>query len=188
MATDIRPLIGGCGGVYFLAQPGELVVEVVKRDRNAKKTTTDLRALLIGPDRTVLQEATIPDDGNPVGSGLGPARYVRLSTRVDRPGVYSLNVTVSQDRYGTEIFLPDAARNVTVAALCERGLADRMVLSQDACATIDWFPEELIDQLAPNWHFTHLFETILPQLAELGVSDADVATMLDETPSRWLAA
>jgi len=103
MATDIRPLIGGCGGVYFLAQPGELVVEVVKRDRNAKKTTTDLRALLIGPDRTVLQEATIPDDGNPVGSGLGPARYVRLSTRVDRPGVYSLNVTVSQDRYGTEM-------------------------------------------------------------------------------------
>ena len=63
-----------------------------------------------------------------------------------------------------------------------------MVLSQDACATIDWFPEEMIAQLAPKWHFTHIFEEILPALAELGVSDADVATMLDETPRSWLSA
>ncbi len=100
----------------------------------------------------------------------------------------ALGPFIGMDRYGTEIFLPDAARNTTVAALCERGYAGRMVLSQDACATIDWFPEEMIAQLAPKWHFTHIFEEILPALAELGVSDADVATMLDETPRSWLSA
>ena len=100
----------------------------------------------------------------------------------------ALGPFIGMDRYGTEIFLPDAARNTTLAALCERGYADRMVISQDACATIDWFPEEMIAQLAPKWHFTHIFEEIIPALGELGVSDGDIATMLDETPRDWLSA
>jgi len=100
----------------------------------------------------------------------------------------ALGPFIGMDRYGTEIFLPDAARNTTLAALCERGYASRMVISQDACATIDWFPEEMIAQLAPKWHFTHIFEEIIPALGELGVSDGDIATMLDETPRDWLSA
>jgi len=61
------------------------------------------------------------------------------------------------------------------------------VLSQDACATIDWFPEEMVGQLAPKWSFTLIFEEIIPQLRELGVSDADIDTMLDVVPAAWLA-
>jgi len=99
----------------------------------------------------------------------------------------ALGVFIGMDRYGTAIFLPDAARNAVVAELCSRGHAGRMVLSQDACATIDWFPEAMIAELAPDWHFTHIFQTILPQLRELGVPDADIDTMLDVTPRRWLA-
>jgi hypothetical protein len=95
--------IGGVGGAYFLAESGELVVEVEKRDLNRRGSRAELRALLVGPDRRVLQEATIPDDGKPRGSGVGPARKVRLATRVARKGVYGLNVTVSGDRYGHEI-------------------------------------------------------------------------------------
>jgi phosphotriesterase-related protein len=94
---------------------------------------------------------------------------------------------IGLDRYGTEIFLPDPQRNDTVVALLERGHLDRMMLSQDACATIDWFPEEMVAQLAPKWNFTHLFDEILPTLAEMGVTDAQVATMLDDNPARWLA-
>ena len=56
----------------------------------------------------------------------------------------ALGPYIGMDRYGTAIFLPDEQRNTTVAELCRRGYASRMVLSQDACATIDWFPEELI--------------------------------------------
>lgn len=95
--------IGGCGGVYFLAEPGMLEVEVLKRDRNQRGRRTDLRAILAGPDRRVLQEATIPDDGQARGSGLGPVQRCRLSARVERKGVYALNITVSQDRYGEEV-------------------------------------------------------------------------------------
>ena len=101
--TEITLGIGGTGGVYFLASPGKLIVDVEKRDRNLRRRRTDLRAILFGPDRQVLQEATIPDDGRPPRSGAGPARRVRLSADVPRKGVYGLNVTVSQDRYGQEI-------------------------------------------------------------------------------------
>ena len=98
--SEIEFAIGGTGGVYFLAEPGELIVDVEKRDRNARGRRTELRAILVGPDRRVLEDVTIPDDGAPKGSGLGPAQRVRLSTHVERKGIYGLNVTVSQDRYG----------------------------------------------------------------------------------------
>jgi len=42
----------------------------------------------------------IPDDGEPVGEGLGPPATVTLRTEVPRAGIYALNVTVSRDRYG----------------------------------------------------------------------------------------
>ncbi|MBM3473326.1 MAG: hypothetical protein FJX75_08675 [Armatimonadetes bacterium] len=102
-AAEVTLGIGGCGGVYFLASPGELVVEVEKRDRHLSDRDTELRAILVGPDREVLQEAAIPDDGQPKGSGLGAPQRVALRTQVRWPGVYALNVTVSQDRYGDEI-------------------------------------------------------------------------------------
>lgn len=94
--------LGGLGGVYLLAEPGELTIDVFKRDRNRRGSTAELRAILAGPDRHVIQEATIPDDGQARGSGLGPVQQTRLATRVERKGVYVLNVTVSQDRYGEE--------------------------------------------------------------------------------------
>lgn len=103
VTTLAGPLMGGCGGVYFYAEPGELWVEVVKRDRNVRDTRTVLQALLVSPDRRVVQQASIPDDGLPVGKGPGPLQRVRLSTQVDHPGVYLLNVTVSNDRYGYEM-------------------------------------------------------------------------------------
>lgn len=102
--AEFSPLMGGCGGVYFLAEPGPLVVEVLKRDRNERAVTTELRAILVGPDRRVLHEAFIPDDGMAVGSGLGPPQTARLTAVVDRPGIYALNVTVSADRYGENMF------------------------------------------------------------------------------------
>ena len=102
--AEFSPLMGGCGGVYFLAEPGPLVVEVLKRDRNERAATTELRAILAGPDRRVLREAFIPDDGRAVGSGLGPPQAARLTAEVNRAGIYALNITVSADRYGENMF------------------------------------------------------------------------------------
>lgn len=94
--------------------------------------------------------------------------------------------TIGMDRYGLDIFLPEAQRNATVLALCERGHADRMVLGQDACATIDWFPKEMIEQLAPNWNFTHIFEAVIPELLATGVTQAQIDGMLGANVHRWL--
>ncbi|MBN1441842.1 MAG: hypothetical protein JXA90_03985, partial [Planctomycetes bacterium] len=95
--------IGGTGGAYFLVSPGELTIDLQKRDRNLTGRRTHLRAILVGPDREVLEDVTIPDDGRPRGSGPGPVQEVRLSARAARRGVYGLNITVSQDRYGEDI-------------------------------------------------------------------------------------
>ena len=51
-------------------------------------------------------------------------------------------VYVGLDRYGLEMFLPIDKRNATAAELLRRGHAERILISQDFCATIDWFPPE----------------------------------------------
>jgi len=92
--------LGGCGGVYFYAPIGELRVEVQKQDLNIRGSKTHLRALLFAPDRSVVDQAWLDDDGRPTRSGPGPVQRAMLRTEVKRPGVYGLNITVTQDRYG----------------------------------------------------------------------------------------
>jgi len=99
--SDSTPLLwGGCGGVYFYAPAGELWVEVAKRDLNIRSGETHLRAILFGPDRQVLADATIPDDGRAEGGGPGPVQRIRLSADIERPGVCGMMIAVSTDRYG----------------------------------------------------------------------------------------
>ena len=96
---------------------------------------------------------------------------------------------LGMDRYGLDaVFLPTEPRNATIAELCRRGHADRLMLSHDACATIDWFPREVVEQLAPNWHFGYLHESVLPQLREAGVTDVQIDQMLVANPAGWLSA
>ncbi|MHC4702423.1 MAG: BNR-4 repeat-containing protein [Planctomycetota bacterium] len=95
--------LGGCGGVYFYAPAGELWVEVHKQDLNIRRTKTHLRALLFAPDRKVVDEAWLADDGRPTRSGPGPVQRALLRTNVERPGVYGLNITVTHDRYGENV-------------------------------------------------------------------------------------
>jgi phosphotriesterase-related protein len=55
-------------------------------------------------------------------------------------GLIDKGVYVGLDRYGLEMFLPIDKRNATTAELLRRGHAQRLMISQDYCATIDWFP------------------------------------------------
>jgi hypothetical protein len=101
MENPIDLHFGGAGGAYFLASPGKLVIDLEKRDRNVHERRTDLRAVLLGPDREVLEDVTILDAGHSVGTG--PIQRATLSTEVRRQGIYALSITISQDRYGEEI-------------------------------------------------------------------------------------
>jgi phosphotriesterase-related protein len=94
---------------------------------------------------------------------------------------------IGMDRYGLDIILPTEQRNSTVVELVGRGYAERMMLSQDTCCTIDWFPQEMVDRMAPNWHMTYVLDEIVPALKEAGVSDDQVDAMMVEAPRRWLA-
>ncbi|MGB4726860.1 MAG: hypothetical protein WBH86_05620, partial [Thermogutta sp.] len=125
---EVAWAVGGAGGAYFFATDGVLRVEVYKRDLHRYNRVTELRAILVGPDRRVLAEARIPDDGLLSGKGPGPFQMVRLETKVDRPGVYGLNVTISQDRYGDEIawgFRTNCPRYVIETARGHRDEAHR---------------------------------------------------------------
>ena len=101
--NDWSPGIGGCGGVFFQVSLGQLNIEVEKRDRNLRQHETKLRAILLGPDRQVLQEAVILDDGLEKGSGTGPALSTQLSVLIDRPGIYAMMIVVTNDRYGEDV-------------------------------------------------------------------------------------
>ncbi|MEA2161325.1 MAG: phosphotriesterase-related protein [Solirubrobacteraceae bacterium] len=105
---------------------------------------------------------------------------------VDR-GVY-----VGLDRYGLEMYLPIDQRNIVTAELLRRGHGDRVMISQDFCATIDWFPEEAAPQfeasgMIRNWSMTLVFEEVVPWLREQGVmDDAIFRTVFVDNPARWL--
>jgi len=99
---------------------------------------------------------------------------------------------IGMDRYGLDIFLPTPQRQATVLALLEQGHADRMFLSQDYCSTVDWFPREVQAHLkaseVPKWSMTFLFEEVIPELKERGMTDEQLDQMMVENPKRWLGS
>jgi phosphotriesterase-related protein len=109
-------------------------------------------------------------------------------------GLIDAGVYVGLDRYGLEVFLPIDKRNATAAELLRRGHADRLMISQDFCATIDWYPPEFAEVaessgIVRNWSMTLVFDEVAPALRELGVMDDEVfQTIFVENPRRWLTA
>ena len=64
--------------------------------------------------------------------------------------VLETGVWIGLDRYGLELYLPFEQRQQTTEALLDRGYADRMFLSADSCATIDYFPPSAIEAADPG--------------------------------------
>ena len=89
---------------------------------------------------------------------------------------------LGMDRFGIDTILPFEDRVKIVAAMCERGHADRMVLSQDACCFMDWLPGGAVPQVLPNWHYLHIHTDVLPALKHRGVTEGQINSMLIENP------
>jgi phosphotriesterase-related protein len=96
---------------------------------------------------------------------------------------------LGMDRFGLDTANSTADRVATVAALCEQGYADRMVLSHDTSCYIDWLGPDpsVVSALAPNWVYTHISDDVLPALLEKGVTQAQIDQMLVENPRRYFA-
>ena len=73
--------------------------------------------------------------------------------------------------------------------MCSSDLyADRMVLAHDANCFIDWFGADhdaVRAATAPNWHYTHISDDVLPALREAGVGEAQIEQMLVGNPGRY---
>jgi phosphotriesterase-related protein len=101
-------------------------------------------------------------------------------------------VWIGMDRYGLDMFLPTDRRNATIAELLRRGYADRMHISQDFCATIDWFPPEAEEMLIgqgmvrEDWSMVLVFDEVLPALREDGFTDEHFQTIFVDNPRRWI--
>jgi len=91
---------------------------------------------------------------------------------------------IGMDRFGIDIYCPFDDRVNTVVTLCERGHADKMVLSHDAACLMDWFPGDLLKQFAPKWNYLHISNDVIPALKERGVSEEQVKQMMVENPRR----
>lgn len=99
--------------------------------------------------------------------------------------------TIGCDRFGLDMFLSTNDRAKTIATLCGEGYADRIVLGHDAACYIDYFSgtesQQILSVAAPNWHYRHISEDVLPMLRELGVTEDQITTMLVDNPRRYFS-
>ena len=91
---------------------------------------------------------------------------------------------LGMDRFGVDAILSFEDRVNTVATMCERGHADRMVLSHDASCYFDALPEATLPVALPNWHYLHIHDDVLPALRRRGVTEEQLTTMLVDNPRR----
>ncbi|MBD5604164.1 MAG: phosphotriesterase-related protein [Candidatus Eremiobacteraeota bacterium] len=131
----------------------------------------------------VLAQKLLRDEGVDLGTVVighsGDSADLAYLTELIEAGSY-----LGMDRFGIDALQTFDRRVETVAELCRRGFAERMVLSHDASCHIDWLPPEAL-RAAPNWHFTHIHDDVLPALRERGVTESDIRTMLVDNPKRY---
>lgn len=89
---------------------------------------------------------------------------------------------IGMDRFGIDTILSFEDRADTVAKMCARGHAAKMVLSHDAACFNHWMPEGPAQAALPRWNYLHIFNDVIPALRAKGVSGEQLDTMLVENP------
>jgi len=91
---------------------------------------------------------------------------------------------IGMDRFGLEMILPTEKRIGTIAELCRRGWADRMVLSHDYRCLMDWYPRGANRAFAPRWQLRHIPDDVIPLLRQAGVDERQINAMTVKNPAR----
>jgi len=97
-------------------------------------------------------------------------------------------VLLGMDRFGLDLFNPTDERIKTIAIMAARGYAGSMVLAHDANCFIDYFGaahDAARAAAAPNWHYEHITDDVLPALLASGVTQDQIDTMMVENPVRY---
>jgi phosphotriesterase-related protein len=97
-------------------------------------------------------------------------------------------VLLGFDRFGLETVFPDRLRIAALVGLVAIGHARQLVLSHDYVGCLLGRPRSQPperQQRLDQWDYTHLFKNVLPRLRTLGVSEAQIHTMLVENPRQF---
>lgn len=89
---------------------------------------------------------------------------------------------IGMDRFGIDTIVSFEDRVDTVAEMCKRGHAGKMVLSHDAACYNHWLPERPLPAMLPRWHYLHIHNDVIPALKQKGVTEEQLHTMLVENP------
>jgi phosphotriesterase-related protein len=104
-------------------------------------------------------------------------------------GLLDQGLVLGMDRFGHDYLLPHVARLRTVTELCHLGYAEQLVLSMDSPCFIDYYqdrPAGPTDSGPFTTDYTRMTDRIVPGLLEMGVTEAQVTTMLVTNPARFL--
>jgi phosphotriesterase-related protein len=121
--------------------------------------------------------------------GVAPTRVV-LGHSGDSSDVGHLSALADEgfilgmDRFGINVETTFETRADTLVEMCRRGYADRMVLAHDAACYIDWIDPNVLP-LMTQWNYLHIHDDVLPYVRDRGVTDAQIESMLVETPRRY---
>jgi phosphotriesterase-related protein len=91
------------------------------------------------------------------------------------------------DRCGIPLTVPLDAQLDTLASLCERGYAGRIMLAHDRASFSDWFSNAELEFGVPDWNFGYIHSGVLPGLRDRGVSDDHIDQMLVRNPREFFA-
>jgi phosphotriesterase-related protein len=91
------------------------------------------------------------------------------------------------DRCGLGVTVPLDTQLDTLAKLCERGYASRVMLSHDKASFTDWFTNAEQDFVLPDWQFSYIHSRLLPGLRERGVAEDQIEQMLIRNPRDFFA-
>jgi phosphotriesterase-related protein len=117
-----------------------------------------------------------------IGHSCGTANLEYHLSLLDR-GVF-----LGFDRFGLEALFPDRLRIAALAGLLSIGYARQIVLSHDYVGCFlgrSMFRTPESQQGFAKWSYTHLFKEVLPKLRAIGISEAQIQTMMAENPQRF---
>ncbi|TWD92352.1 phosphotriesterase-related protein [Neobacillus bataviensis] len=95
-------------------------------------------------------------------------------------------VRIGFDRFGIQVLVGaplDQERVATLISLLESGYEDQILLAHDRVNIWLGRPpvmNEQVTKIMENWHPGHIFENILPDLREKGITEQQISKMLEE--------
>jgi phosphotriesterase-related protein len=184
--TGVRAAILKCASDHLGMTPGcERVFRAVARAH--RETGAPISTHSHSPSKGGLEQQRLlagegVDLSRVVIGHAGDSTDLRYLEELIAAGSY-----LGMDRFGIETISSFEDRVATVAAMCERGHAGRMVLSHDSYCFNDRFDPDVVRRRHPNYHLLHISRDVLPELRKRGVTDEQIELMLIHNPREILA-